>query len=255
MMRAILFLGLILCQLLGLAQSLERQAYLSGGDCVLVGTITYTYSFGEAVVGTDQSNLPALTMGFQQPQPIIVLMAGVIALEAKPAGTDVWLSWTTESEEMGGEMEIIRQRDNGELEVIGQLAAQARRGRNAYQWQDPGVGEWQPTATYLVKWTQVSGAILLSQLVEVRFPAFEENFQLFPNPTYGDFFLRLPLEVGEKVQLSWFNLLGQQVADQAFSYHPDRQGMAISTNDLPVGTYWLWVRSRLGNQGVRVELR
>ncbi|MEO1447920.1 MAG: hypothetical protein AAFV07_00235 [Bacteroidota bacterium] len=78
-------------------QSFERKLFSNGGGNGTVGLFTYSVSFGEPIIGTDQSSIPSMTRGFHQPVPLVLLrqtILGPLALRDEAEG--LWLDWHTE---------------------------------------------------------------------------------------------------------------------------------------------------------------
>ncbi|MEM7658674.1 MAG: hypothetical protein AAF399_21300 [Bacteroidota bacterium] len=228
--------GSLMISQIGIAQSLERQAYLSGGDCATVGSIEYVFSFGEAVIGTDQTNLPSLTMGFQQPMPVTVLHEQQIQLQAKKVASDAQLSWVLEWN-LEGSCQIFRMLPGRSWESMGEIAVEQQV---VFEWVDVGIGRGEEAVSYQIRWAGMGGQQAYSEVMSLHFPRDQSaTLSFFPNPARGRIQFHLPLQNGDPFTLYWYNAIGQLVGEEKKEYLNLGSGMGISTDQLARGSYVL----------------
>ncbi|MEL6193814.1 MAG: T9SS type A sorting domain-containing protein [Bacteroidota bacterium] len=189
------------------AQSLERYVFGVAGGIETVGTDTYIFHMGEAIVGTDFSTEPYVTQGFLQPLEDAILF-NQIDLNGTFLGDGVLLSWNTSTIENTDRFEIRRIEENGSSTILGQLSA--REQVLSYQFVDPLPRVLsERSRVYQITWIQVNGAQSQSNLLEIVFPTSTANIFLYPNPVSDILTVEVSLPNGEKGDIRMYDLQGR----------------------------------------------
>ena len=189
------------------AQSLERYVFGVAGGIETVGTDTYIFHMGEAIVGTDFGTEPYVTQGFLQPLEDAILF-NQVDLNGTFLGDGVLLSWNTSSIEKTDRFEVRRIEENGNSTLLGQLSA--REQVFSYQFVDPLPSVLsERSRVYQISWIQLNGAQSQSNLLELVIPSSTANVFLYPNPVSDILSVELSLPDGEKGNIKMYDLQGK----------------------------------------------
>lgn len=190
------------------AQSLERKLFSNGGGNGTVGLNTFSMSFGEPVVGTDQSSIPYLTRGFHQPIPLVLLKETILGpLEVRERNDRMYLAWHTIINHGATFFEVEYAPKNASFSLLKTLPAQG----SADSLQTYGFAPAAPESGYYrIRLQLEEGPSQLSNTVfwqadhqrawEIRFSDDRQKLLVLGEQSNGG-----PLE------LSLWNLAGQQL--------------------------------------------
>ncbi len=215
------------------AQSLERYVFGVAGGIETVGTDTYIFHMGEAIVGTDFSTEPYLTQGFLQPLEDAILF-NQIELNGRFLGNGVLLSWHTSSIEKTDRFDIKRMLEDGSSILLGQLSAQEKM--TTYQFHDPLPRiPSERSRIYQISWVQLNGSQSQSNLLEIVFPSTEANFFLYPNPVSDALSVEVSLPHEDAGQIRIFDLQGKLMFKSGKMEHGGQTSVDVS--EYPSGIY------------------
>jgi hypothetical protein len=219
-------------------QSIERQVFGAGGGTGSTGTIDYSFTWGEPVSGTDQSNLPALTMGFHQPLPQSLLSPGLDGLIGWYEQGQTRLEWTAYLPAELARMEVQRQAAGGLFVALGEVAPV--RGKVSYQFADRRPLGVADQLFYRIAWWDKGGQRGHTAVLSLRLSEAGPSLRVYPQPVRD----RLTLEmegVAGPLQFRLYDTLGQLVYQRAESVF--------------AGWYGEWDLSALAEGGYVLEVR
>ncbi len=153
---------------------------------------------------------------------------------------DVALDWDIRYASDLIRFEVEKKRNDGDFEAIGY---QDWQGNGAYQYLDKS--SMANTNLYRLKLVLTDGRIVWSEAVEVKMDFFDNHrFNLFPNPTAGQFQLKalFPIEESYNWQLS--DVMGKTLMQGKM----ERQEMTIQIESLATGVYHLVMISPEGKR-------
>ncbi|MDP3986581.1 MAG: YCF48-related protein [Candidatus Veblenbacteria bacterium] len=169
------------------------------------------------------------------PTPVEFTTFSAVAIEGK-----VHLSWTTATETNNYGFQVERQKLGGVYETIGYVPG---RGTTAtishYNFTD----DWVTTGTYLYRLKQIDydGTYEYSDTIEITVGAPLEFSlsQNYPNPFNPVTTIRYEIPHASEVQLTVYNLLGQEVEVLINEYQtPGVYEASFDASTLPSGTYF-----------------
>ena len=235
------------------AQSLERKIYSSGGDQALIGLNAYAYTFGEPIIGTDQSNLPSLTMGFHQPMPQSLLAVHELHARVRWESDASLLNWETDAFVEGSYFLLERSVDGNAFLSIEEIHAQAISA-NVYTFRDQQAARLSArTLYYRISWVGNHGALIGSELLEVRVPVQGSSYvELFPNPASISANLRIVQASPSPTNLLMLNSLGAIVWKNRIETPDPEQAYQIPIAQLASGTYILRIHTATEQQTLRL---
>ncbi|MEM8897174.1 MAG: T9SS type A sorting domain-containing protein [Bacteroidota bacterium] len=233
MSKYILILPALFYGILLNAQSLERYVFGVAGGIETVGTDTYIFHMGEAIVGTDFSTEPYVTQGFLQPIEDAILF-NQIELNGSFLGDGVLLSWNTSTIEKTDRFEIKRMEEDGGSTLLGQLSA--REQVFTYQFHDPlSRIPSERSRIYQITWIQINGTQIQSNLLEIVFPRGTADFFIFPNPVSDVLSVEVSLPTKETGDIRLYDLQGKLMfQSNALDYGSQ---ISLDVSKYPSGIY------------------
>lgn len=229
-----------------MAQSLERKVFSNGGNQAIIGIHTYSYTFGEPIIGTANSGSIILTKGFHQPIDISLLPLSLVGPFASLVGRDVQIDWKANLEIGEGIMMVERSQDGKNFESIAEIDPKAQNGQlSRYQHIDEEASHQNTHKLwYRISTLSFGGEIRKSEVVSVLLQSTEDIlFTLYPNPNIGIFTIRYYLEVDVEMRIQLLNGLGQTVWKQSFHGVVGQNEIPMQLTSLPSGTYFVVMQS------------
>lgn len=182
--------------------------------------------------------------GFDRSTPLPVKMMDFVA---QKAGNDVALSWKVASENNVVRYEIELARGNvaaqgGQYQKIGEVVSAGNTsGVRNYSFTDTEADKFGPRY-YRIKIINGDGSFLYSP---VRVVVFEEAklWQVYPNPSAGEFFLQYQINAGMSLNASVYDSKGSLVKTAQATGTGQPQKMAVNLKGLASGVYLLRVQA------------
>lgn len=231
----LLFLTLAYVPLWG--QSLERKLFSSGGGNGAQGLFTFSMSFGEPVIGTDQSSIPYLTRGFHQPIPLILLQETILGdLIFREVGSSLRFQWFTEMNYGAAYFEVEYGEIDEAFSVLETIPAQGFADTlQAYQM----LHSRPQKGYYRVRLQLLDGS---SRWTRTQFwqPGQERLWSLFFIPEQSSLLLSGANPDGGPVQVSLWNLAGQQL--WTLSRQPSGNPIELPLHSVAEGLYLLRIQ-------------
>ncbi|MEO0899784.1 MAG: T9SS type A sorting domain-containing protein [Bacteroidota bacterium] len=239
-LSSFLVLSLALC--IGHGQSLGRYVVGSGSQCVTQGFVDYDFHLGEAMIGTDQSTLPALTMGFAQPlDPTLLEVRTIkVRLETAPNG-EILMNWDVSVALENGAFSIVEEGENGNS-VLSMLPADPFQ--TSYQLTLPNRQE-QRVRKFHVRWKNTQGQQLKSNTVEYFAPSRREKVVI--DAGQKALFLR-ELDPQREYDLFIYDMRGKICLQRRITQE------SVSLAQLSSGIYLLQLRSGRGKLEQKILL-
>lgn len=227
---------------LSFAQSFERKVFSNGSGQGAIGLTNYHYTFGEPLIGPLSSGLPDMTMGFHQPIPTTVLSNHLLSLEGRWQSPVTELEWSIQHHILGSRFLIQRAVDGQDFVSVGALQSD-QQSSTSYAFDDSGAGQFAGKKLwYKVMWVSQSGQIINSDMVAVLIPdQANVRWDLYPNPTTDQVFMRFNFLESAPVLLRFVNPLGQIVREMNILDSAQGQVYSISLESLAAGTYLVWL--------------
>lgn len=163
---------------------------------------------------------------------------------ATPVRNKVALEWTTAWEQSNAYFNVERSADARLFETLLQVPSQGNSS-DPQQYYADDLFPYEGSSFYRLKQIDLDGTFSYSQTVEVNFqPDNSVQWEVFPNPVQQNTDISLLLSLPSKTysHLSLWNALGQQVWEKDLRLPKGEQRLAIPTNDMPPGNYFLMFR-------------
>lgn len=224
------------------AQSFERKVFSNGGGQATIGPHTYTYTFGEPIIGTVTSPNLILTKGFNQPLDISVLPLSLIGPQVQAFGEGVSLHWQSNLEKGEGELILERSFDGQDFGDIYTTESKGIDGVNqTYDFFDRAVmREGISVVWYRVLIQTYDGQYRQSQTVSVRLLDKPGSpWEVFPNPNNGTFQIRAYIEQESQIRVYLLNSLGQPIWQNQSQMAVGLFEQRIQLQAIPAGHYFL----------------
>ncbi|MEL6593191.1 MAG: T9SS type A sorting domain-containing protein [Bacteroidota bacterium] len=224
------------------AQSLERKVFSNGGGQATIGPHTYTYTFGEPLIGTITTPNLILTKGFNQPLDISVLPLSLFGPQVQAFGEGVSLHWQSNLAQGEGELILERSLDGQNFSDIYTTESKGIDGANqAYDYFDRTVlQEAVSVVWYRVLIQTYDGQYRQSEMVSVRLVAKPERlWEVFPNPNNGTFQIRAYIEQESQIRVYLLNSLGQPIWQNQSQMAVGLFEQRIQLQSIPSGHYFL----------------
>ena len=193
-MKSLLYLlGCLLFTTSAWGQTNNYQVLSAGGGTATDGTLFYSYTIGETVVGTDTSGLVIITRGFHQPETTVSLPIELLAFSAEMVNNNTVLDWATNQETNSDYFVIERSLDGRIFQKIGQVAAAGYSDvPTGYEYTDLNATDLRsPILHYRLSQYDMSGTMQLSPTVTVHVSGSQlAHSEVFPNPSSTEAFLR-----------------------------------------------------------------
>ncbi len=240
-------IALILLNWAGFAygQSLGRKVFSAGGATGTLGIQHYAYTFGEAIVGTDMSNLPILTRGFHQPIIDNVLNASLEHFTGVLDGNDGLLQWKFTGFPHPIAFEVYREWGGNGPERLALLPVDpTSQGAGDYVFTDPDVVLLPVNrAAYQLKMLFSDGSFAFSQGVELSWEKRPGHSLLaYPNPASTELNMVFSAAEPADAALLLRNAMGQVLRREIRRYPEGRVQVRWDVSDLPSGVYVLSLR-------------
>jgi hypothetical protein len=182
--------------------------------------------------------------GMDKSTPLPVKM---MEFTAQKAGNDVVLNWKVASETNVVRYEIELARGNaaaqsGQYQKIGEVASAGNStGVRNYSFTDTEADKFGPRY-YRLKIINSDGSFLYSP---VRVVVFEEAklWQVYPNPSAGEFFMQYQINAGVSMNASVYDSKGRLVKTLQAAGSGQPQKIAINLKALAAGVYLLQVQA------------
>lgn len=193
------------------------------GDVITFSSITFTND-GYYTLGTKNSGA--------SPLPI-----ELVSFTAEVTNNSVALQWVTASEKNNRYFTPERSQDGFSFEELGRVEAKGNGSvRQVYSFLDqslpPGI------FYYRLKQTDWDARFSYSPIVAVEVGDRDGGLELFPNPTSGEFFVKLKSTSGRTASFTLLDLLGKSVFSGNLSGTGDGSLYKILIPDeLEAGTY------------------
>lgn len=244
-----LAISLLYLPTLLLAQSLERKVFSNGGGSGTIGPNVYQYTIGEAVVGTASNGALQLTKGFQQPIPnVSVLSFQLLHFEAQTSAEGVFLSWIADLPQQQGLFELEHSLDGVQFSPLAKVAPiPGEQEFHPYQHLDPRPLPSGQTIWYRMRMVSSNGQLVHSPLIAVRGTQLAQNWQVYPNPSQGQFQVTGYLAEGSPYQFRLYNALGQLVLQENGKAATAFFQKTFLLTHLSKGTYQLVFQSPTAN--------
>ncbi|MBL0145657.1 MAG: fibronectin type III domain-containing protein [Chitinophagaceae bacterium] len=171
-----------------------------------------------------------------------------VDITAKRRGSNVLVSWTTQSEQNSSTFEIERSIDGINFSKIGQVQATGNStSQRNYQFTDVNVAK--SMLYYRLKMINTDASFKLSPVrIVAKTDANMQEFQLYPNPAISYVNIALADAAAKDLQLQITNQMGQIVKTISISKGTLLKKLDIS--ELPKGVYAVIVT---GNETVQVK--
>ncbi len=228
---------LIFWEGLGMTNSSTNQD--DAANAVYASALSLNYSLSEitAIHGALSSsgyNLPAL--------PLPVELASFTGFQENG---QVYLEWTTASEQNNDFFEIQRSADGKSFSAIGKVAGQVQSWAN----KDYDFIDSKPLATtnyYRLKQIDLDGSASYSNIVSFAFaPA---KIEVFPNPATDILMVQSNLLADPNAEILIFDALGQLVQT---SLADGKNGSSVDVSQLQAGFYTLQIKAGAQTNVVR----
>lgn len=223
------------------AQFLERTVLGCCGTTAPLGGFYYSYTIGEAVVGTKNASLPALTIGFQQPDYNPLLPVSLVDFVAEWRNSQALLSWKTLWELNTASFVVERSLDGHIFGGIGIIpAAGSVFEANEYFFPDQHVSKLGAGIVYYrLRVIDENGSFSFSHIEELHIPLTGGQLTIFPNPA-KDFVSVIATHAPEHFfRISLLNQLGQELFSEDFLHSPQSNNWQIDVSGFPEGIYYL----------------
>ncbi|MEZ4828622.1 MAG: T9SS type A sorting domain-containing protein [Bacteroidia bacterium] len=240
-MKNVLIFTLFLAGFAGIsAQSLSRTVFGCCGTTSSLGGFNYSYTIGEAVIGTKNASLPALTVGFQQPEFNPLLPVNLLSFYAHWQEGQAMLSWQTLWEVNTVSFIVERSTDGQSFGGIGIVSAAGDAMEPQEYFFPDQQARLQPVNVlyYRLRVVDVYGNYSFSQIEQLRLPESETPFVIYPNPASDQVAISAFSGVDRGFRVSLLNQMGQEVA-AANAAQADPQTILIDVSRLAEGTYYL----------------
>jgi uncharacterized repeat protein (TIGR01451 family) len=206
-----------------------------GGDNTVILSYSGPDTNGNTVV-VPQSVLCAT-------RPTAALPVTLTRFDAKAAGLDAKLSWTTAQEKNNDRFEVERSADGVSFEKIGQVAGHGTVSTTQqYAYTDATAARFGRTVYYRLRQVDFDGTPAYSAVQAVSFGDVAEAV-LYPNPATAELNVRLPFSADPLTGVTVYSAVGQQVLTQAVE---GRQDLSLDVRKLPAGTYLLRLQTASG---------
>lgn len=159
------------------------------------------------------------------------------SFSAKPTPQTVQLSWVSITEINLGGFEIQKSKNGETWETIKRVEAKGTSNtENFYQSTDEN--PYNRQSFYRLKMIDLDGTFRFSKVVQVIFNnSFDENFNIFPNPTEGILTVT-PVFLEEEIPMV-FNILGENLSNKITLKRLSENTIQLNIENLPKGAYFL----------------
>lgn len=224
------------------AQFLERTVFGCCGTTASIGGFNYSYTIGEAAIGTKNASLPALTIGFQQPDYNPLLPVSLVDFVAEWRDSQALLSWKTLWELNTASFVVERSIDGQNFGGIGIVpAAGSVMEANEYFFPDPSLLRLGvETIFYRLRVVDENGYYSFSQIEELHIPRTGAQVVIYPNPTKDRVFITAARTPQYVFRATLLNPLGQELLSGDFPQTQQTGQMDVSS--FPEGTYYLKIQ-------------
>lgn len=165
----------------------------------------------------------------------------LISFEAETGDNGaVDITWATAAEINNEYFELQRSEDGIKFETV-KVIEGAGNSTIRLDYSTTDVPPMNTIVYYRLKQTDYDGTATLSDLVAIKVNEFEFGFDVMPNPTKGQFTIRMDNATAEELNVTIYNTLGQIVKiDNAVTEPGLPVKLEVSlNNDLPSGSYFV----------------
>ncbi len=238
---------LLLCMSFAQGQVLHRTVIGATGQSASDGTLSYAYTAGEAVVGTEDGGTLILTKGFHQSGEV-EMPGQTLSFTGEPSDHGIALQWVTNREQNSKSFLVERSFDGVHFETIGEVdAAGISEIPTGYDFL--ASQETAPVRYFRIQQVDQNGHTSYSEVLRINQKITSLHSELYPNPASHTVFLRYETE-GAQATLS--NATGQQLWNQTLAAGQGLQQIPVS--DLPEGVYYLVLKSQNGHRTHKVVI-
>jgi hypothetical protein len=182
----------------------------------------------------------------------------LLSFTARKKDKDALLEWRTTEEVNFSHFEIEVARGNTDYQLnrfsrIGTIASTGNGGSDQYYHFTDAEFNKSGVRYYRLKMIDIDGKFSYSPIRPLLFSA-EQNWQLFPNPSQGQFYLLYQLPDGETLSLKLYDANGRLVREVNSLSSGFQQKLLIDLADpkLPPGLYMLEARGKDKEQFFRL---
>ena len=190
------------------------------------GPVTYTCQVTDAC-GTVR------TATFNITCPLAVNLS---SFEAANAGNDVNLSWTTAFEKDNKHFVILRAGSDLQFEEIGQVTSYGD-SENAQSYTFTDRNPLEGINYYQLATVDMAGQMKLSDIRSIERKPSSKSISVSPNPSNGNFTLRLNAPESGDYTVSLVSAEGKIVSQQVYSFEKGNQVVPFNKMVLRKGTY------------------
>jgi hypothetical protein len=251
-----LLLTLFLCTCVR-AQTLTPALIGSGGGgSVSAGSIQFSSSIGEPIVGVQYPGIGGmefLTQGFQQPNFFSsILPVEWLSFTAVAAGKRNRLNWLVAQTGQESHFEVERSSDGHAFDFLAQI--DVSNGNTAdYEWID----ESYPAALlyYRIRQVDLDGTESLSPLRSIDRSQSDQDrlVHFYPNPTAGPLHWTIS-DPGLSGPMNWqlFDATGRLLLQHDLAAEPNAE---MNLSKLPAGSYHYRISTATGSENGIIILR
>lgn len=171
-----------------------------------------------------------------------VLQLGFPRTEAIRAGNRNRISWDVMNNHLATYYTIEYSRDNIHFAPVGILPSDPGTTSGQYSY-DHNISNGDASSFYRIKGVDANGRFKYSETVVIR-PGLPRDI-IYPNPTNGDFTIKLLAGMGRKVRISIINAEGRKVSSQEVIVTAGQNRLSANISHLPVGQYTVMVIDKL----------
>ena len=235
------------------AQSFERKVFSAGGSSANIGLHNYAYTFGEPIIGTDESNLPYLTKGFHQPAPNPLLAVEFSFFEGRLEGEDAWLDWGFRGFPFPIAYELERSADLIQKQLLVRVEAESKEN---WTYTDRRITQLPVQKMYYrIRGIMANGSSFLSQWVSISWSTNSDfSLSAYPNPATDILHIESQLSQDMPLQIQMFTSLGQLVYEEKPNALKGTFKWDIHTDHLTAGMYRLLIQSPMKRESLSIRI-
>lgn len=176
----------------------------------------------------------------------ITLPLELVYFEAKKVGKTAVLQWGLSQEDQTAYFEVQRSTDAINFETLAEIPTQTNQ--NDYEFLDEAPPQGQ--TYYRIRQVESNDDYLFSELRSLYFKEEESFIRIYPNPAKN----KLYLELNQKQQNIYLDLLDAQGRKQSIQYQEEAGLYHIYWDNLPEGIYFLQITAPNFHQTQKVQI-